>query len=613
MPPLFHTAGIGFVALAAGGYAAFIAVRRPDRRHVGLRLAAIALATLALLLAALRPTRPMPRTGQAVVLLTEGAERLPAARLAEITRGRRVFALPGAQRFRGATPLPGPALLATLAGDADSIIVAGYGIDVADRDRLPPVPIRHEAPPPPAGITTVLAGARVSLGRPFVISGTARGATGDTLELVLAGPGGPVDSVRLAGAGPQRFTLRAIPRDTGAITWSVSLRRGEAVLETDTIGVEVTAPAPPRLLVVEASPRFTTRYLRDWLGSRGGTLRVRSTLTRGRTSAIDVNPPATRAEPDLAAAITTVDLLLIDGRSLAALPAAERAAIRREVSERGLGVLLIPDDALRSPAVDAFFKAAPLAPRGEEHRQQVRPRLEDIPPSEVTPVDAEPFTVATGGRRIVMEDAAGEPLVVAADRGAGRVGVTLVAAPEQWVLRGEPRAHAAYWTAVLSALARPAEPSGRWRVALPALVDAPTTLVLEGRPPAAVALVTSPDGSIDSIYLAPALLDSTRWRATFWPRRTGWHAIAPLGDATIAARFFVSGRAHWTAWRAARLAETTAPAAPADTAASAALPARREIPALIWFGLFLLAMSYLWWEQRPAVYGPRLRPPRSSS
>lgn len=591
----------GWWPLAAAGsawaLAAWLAWRRPDRRRLPARLGAITLAIGALLALWLRPTRTAPGGGVAVVL-TPGA-RADSATRATAARARAVVALPGADRSIGpATPVAGVAAAGALLAGADTIVLAGHGLDAWDLARLPARPVRVIVSAPQEGVETAAWPARLALGEPLAVQGRVRGRAADTLRLRLRGPAGVEDSAVVTGDAAASFALSALPRAAGVSAWVLELAGDSAVIAADTLAVDVRTELPPRVLVIEAAPRFETRALRDWLAAQGGTVTVRSAVSRDR-SRVASTVPATDSVP-VASEIAAADLVILDGRSLVALPPPVRSRLRTEVAERGLGLLLRPDETLFrgdgiSPAERAFFVPPGLVPAPQDARPQRRPRLPGLAPADVTPVDAEPFVLsaAPGSAALVLEGN-GDLLAARYARGAGRLGVTLVAHPHQWLVRGEPRSHAAYWATVVSALARPAAARPAWGMTLPARVDAPVELRVDGRAATGAAIAAGPDGAADSLALVPLAGDSTRWGTSWWPRRPGLHRLVLAGADTAAV--WVSAAGGWRAWAAAERREATARhAVPAPDG----VPPRREaIAAGWWFALLLVAAGYLWWEQR---------------
>jgi hypothetical protein len=540
-----------------------------------LQVLAHGIAILALAVLGLRPSRRVSVPAGDVVLATAGADAAAARRLADSA---------GAALVRIPDDVPDAAAFARTRGDARAAIVAGWGL--TDPEELGTMALIPRPAAVPAGLAHVSGPSVVALGEPLVIEGTVRGAARGAV-VTLAGPGGDADSAALGDDG--RFRLRDVPRAAGRHDYAIRVEPpGGTVAET--LGVEVTAPVPPRVLLLAAAPSFEHRALRDWLAARGGAVAVRAAVSRGRWYVELVNRAAMPLVPLTAPALAEVDVVVTDPRALAALGAAERRLLRRHVIDSGLGVVVTGvegDDALLQP-----FATTPIADLGE---RLVRPALAGLPPAR-TAVPArgaalvDRFAVGT-----VIRDGAGVALVQVAPRGAGVVAVSLVEETARWVRAGEHATYAAFWSRVLERVARP-RPVWQAAGSGPHLMDGPP-VTLVGPSGAAAVRVTSPSGAVDSVYVAPDALAPDRSRGTYWPREPGWHAVGTDGRA-----FRVAPAGAWRAREAARRVAATARAAVRASAtgdpAESAPEERRPVPLAWAFVLFVVATGYLWAARR---------------
>lgn len=562
-----------------------------------LRRAALAAAALGLLGIGVRPTRPVLVPVADAILATPGVSPRGAAVLAESLGGAPLYADPLAlRRAAAASPIR-------------HLHVAGWGLDAdawRDLDSLPVV--LHPAPPAP-GIVRVSWLPQLSLGDRLTVEGTALGAPARSW-IHLADPAGAVDSALLGDGG--RFRLRAVPRAAGHFTYVLSVGTAQHPVAAETVGVTVVPPPAWRLLFLESAPSFETRALRDWIAAQHGSAALRSAVSRGRFRTEFVNRPATALAPVTGALLAQFDVVVVDGRALAALTGAERGALRRAVSEAGLGILIVPDTAVYDgasgivPADRAFFLDFALARVPGLDARFVRPRWTGLARPITEPVPADPFTLRPRfGVESLVEDGVGGVLAQIAPRGAGRVGLSLVAGAAHWVRGGDRAAFAAYWSRLLAAVTggRAGDGAPRWTIATPGpwLVNRPVTMVVQSARPLSFALVATPSGARDTVFVARDPLDTTRGVATYWPREPGWHDIeGGAGTALFAQRP--------TAWRGIQATDrldataryAVATAGQHGAPAGGSVPGRRPISALWFFGLFLAGAGTLWSARRPA-------------
>jgi hypothetical protein len=195
-------------------------------------------------------------------------------------------------------------------------------------------------------------------------------------------------------------------------------------------------------------------------------------------------------------------------------------------------------------------------------------------------------------------------------RGRGRIALTLVRETGRWQRENDPRAFAAYWSALFTPVARKSD-AGRWVLAssAPVFVDQPVELIWRGpQPPVSKTGLVTEAGTTAAgavVPLAPEPGGPGLWRSTFWPRRSGWHRVAMPGGPSL--DFFVHGAGEWQALDAARRRAATARFAEEwESVREAALPGvvsaggNGFIPGGL-FALFVAAAGYLWLERRRAA------------
>ena len=557
-----------------------------------LRTVALCAALLALAVIGIRPSWRVGASVRDAVLTTPGATVSDAARIADSLGGAAVF-----------TNLAD--VLSHRAG-LGNLHVVGWGLDADDWVRLESIPVTFDATALPHGIEQAAWPAQIALGDRLSVDGRVAGPRGASATRVeLADPTGIVDSAAVDSTGA--FHLETEPRALGRFRYTLRLR-GAGVAET--LGVQVAPPPEWRVLVLESAPRPETTVLRDWLGRRHGVVAVRSSVSRDRVHREFVNRPATPLDQLTVSLLAQFDIVIIDGRSLAALTNDERALLRRAVDVDGLGVLLVPDTAVTDGGAARFadrdfFIDFALQRRGDVDEQLVRPLWREPGGHEPTAaaVAAEPYALSDRfGTTALIRDGSGHTLAQVAPRGAGRVALSLITGTARWRRSGLADLYAAYWSRLLAATGRPSRNLPRWSIATPGpwIVGRPVAIEAATGDTLTVVLVSGPAGGADSVFLARDA--SGRWRGIYWPRTTGWYSVA--SDSGPA--FYAQGSGSWMEVRAG---ERVAASNGAVVAArgGARLPATSlTVPAmplpLAWaFGLFLVSAGYLWSERRRLV------------
>lgn len=589
-------------------------LRRTGPRRVGRVLASLG-AAAALTWIGLRPERPSAEPLSDALLVTAGATPERVRRLVDSLHPARVFLLPSAKsKLAGADAIPDAGFLARRNPELSSVQVTGWGLTNAELEDLSGPELHFDPAPVPTGFGPVTRPARAGLGEDLVIQGEVTPGPHGTGWVYLQDPGGVVDSARIEGklrSGELgRFLLRTRPREAGR--WRYVLRTGPAALPeaAETLAVEVAAPEGLQVLVLEGAPTFETRYLKTWLARGGAGLAIRSAVSRDRTRFELVNKKTT----DLSVLsvlsanyLSGLDVVVADSRSLSALSSAERSLLLGAVKNQGLGLMLVPDPAKDGAGFLAEARSLGFKTEGagNEEERSVRLTWPGRPAPSQIPVPSLPGEL---GPRFAVSDVVRDPvgrvLAQVALYGAGRVGVTLVSEPSRWVLSGDRRSFAEYWSALLGAVGRPPQARGRLEVesGAPSRVDQPMTVRWSG-PTLGWLSVLDPTGAVDSIPLTRDRGDSTQAVGVLWPRRNGWHR---LGPASAARWIHVESRESWAgADASARLANTrlaVATRAPrAGGAGQAVSGVSRPLPLWPAFLLFIACAGYLWWWPRANV------------
>jgi hypothetical protein len=533
----------GAVVAAVTGAAglAWIEWRRTGRLR-GARMMAAVTSAGCLLILALRPTRSRAVGAADATIVTQGAVATARAPVYAIGLAR-----------RGAIQAPDLGWIGRLRAPPASVTVTGWGLEEEQWPEAPdpPLPFNVEpmlAPPPP-GISSITWPASLVLGAEAVVRGRVRPGAGSA-RVILADAGGALDSARLS-SGEVSFTLGARPRATGR--WRPTIRLDPARgVPAESLAIDVR-PAPPfRVLLLESSPSFETRFLRDWLAARGAQVMTRTLVSRARSRVTGVNLPA--LDQLSRAALDSVGVVVLRGKAGAA-PPPERRELDSAVRERGLGLVLVID-------------ATPPPP--------------------------------TLGSEVLVRDGSGAPLAEVTSDGRGRVARTSVRNSAGWKLRGDSVGYAAFWALVLGAVRRAPDTALTVEGSGPHFVNRPAVVVARGDPGMQAVTVERDGAPMDSVYLAAMPGDSAARRGLYWPPRPGWYRLGGPGGSG----FFVYDTSRWTALQAERRAQATL---------ARAGPRRRTVsdvagaPLPLWpaFLGFVLASGFLWWAQSRTRGSPR--------
>lgn len=557
------------VALAAlVGIAACVRARRP-----GWPWLVLAQAIAALVLAVLLARGTIAPAPEELVVLSPG----PAGALPPPVRGQPMVALPGADAPAGTQRVPDLATALRRHPGTRALRIHGGGLAARDREAAAGLRVAFEPGPAPVGIVALDLPERVVVGGAWRLRGRVDGIAGARVEL-REPAGRVVDGAEADADGA--FDLGASARSEGRVEYTLAVldAAGEPV-EAVRVPLVVEPGATPRLLVLAGAPDPELRALRRWALDAGFELSSRIALAPGLAQR--------RGEVALdAAALARLDLLVVDPRSWAALPAGERAGVMAAVRE-GLGLLLRVNGPL-PPAVAADWRELGFAVEPAEIAEGVvlaaPPRAPAWP--ELT---RRPVAVRAADSAVLLAAQDGAALARWRPLGRGRVGATWLTDTYKLAQSVSATAHGDLWSGVVHVLARARGPNS---LATPSGARVDQRAVVCGVAPGSQ--VIAPDGTVATLV---ARADDPRACAAYWPASAGWHRLQSgglaadfrVGDADDAVAVEATVRRNATTALARSSAAIETPVSP------------RSLPAWALFLAWLGVSATIWWRERRPV------------
>ncbi|SMB93989.1 hypothetical protein SAMN00120144_2321 [Hymenobacter roseosalivarius DSM 11622] len=577
----------------------WVALRRPNRQRLVLRLLAGAVAGAGLWLTAYPPARTVPGPRAEAILLTDGFQPDTLStllrRLGPATRLWRTSSTTGADTVMVSNLLQ----LREQQPSLRRLHVLGRGLPAADLPMLGPVRLVWHAPSARVGFRTANWTPRPELGQPLLIAGFFDNLLPDAAKSApvwvhLRAGGAPRDSVRLP-AGRGAFQLTYVPKAAGLAVYELIARRGGQILATEPVPVEVVPTRALRVLLLAGTPSFEFKFLKNQLGTRQHAVALRVGISRGLTQTEFLNQPAHDISRLTPALLTRYDAVVADASTLAGGEAQQLTAALRA---GGPGLILLADAGPlpRLTPGRAAFSIVPVATAASARPQPVR--WQGGPGRATTTV---PATVRASARlRPLITTGQGQAVVAAQRVGAGTMVVSVLPETFRWALQNDSLTYNAYWSRLLTAVARPEPATATWRVitAWPRS-NVPVEVQLTAAAfPAAAPTVRGAAGRPVTLSMRQDTRLPEWSTGQFWPDSAGWYRVALPDKASH--WFYVFGGQNWLgpenelrrqaaqAW----LATSSSP-----RAASPELT-RQSWPAAWFFGLFLLGAGFLWLEEK---------------
>lgn len=500
------------------------------------------------------------------------------------------------------------------------LTIEGDGIDPDQAGALHGITISWRRPTtlmsPFPTLLSLSAPRQLTVGERMRVEARVRGVQpGETLTLSLEGPDGSKQSTDVTPAAEGDASCHLLS-DTaaiapGAFEWKLRLgSRGEPLV----IGAVVTLPQLPRVLMLQPSPSVEGSRLQRWLAECGA-----SVLTRTRVSADHVRftnsngAPAefTQLNP---ANLADIDLVIAPDPALIALDADEQAALEAAVRNLGVGVLIMGEPQGVSPGrVLAPWEVRMDERTDGDEARMTRLRLRNGSEiEELAPVIPGELVVPSTARWLVR-DPQERTLAAAVQRGRGWVARSLVTDTWRWLQHGKPESFAAFWSHLLSAVARNSPSVGHWTLepgSKPIFASQPVRLVLLA--PATTPVTAAEVRVVSELNAAPVRLsltrdpnDRERSLALYWPGRDGWHEVRALPEGPRFA-FHVQPTNALSELQAERRRDPTARLTEGVGMVTARAESRSaeeggrtsNVADHLWFALFAVGVSLVWWIER---------------
>ncbi|MET0462199.1 MAG: hypothetical protein ABW007_03565 [Chitinophagaceae bacterium] len=570
-------------------------IKRLNRSRLALRiiLSVIAVISLALLFIPVTFTaKSADGSSKKIILVTAGAGSEPdsLSRYKHITTDLRnssanVEFIPDLSIY-----------IAGHANDISSIHITGTGIAEHEWEMLNEYKISASYDPPvsPTGIVQADWPRSISRGSQLQVQGIYNNRSGDQVKLVLSGLGTSLDSVIIGKDSSQVFSLSCQPAHNGNTLYELHSVRSDHILSAEKLPVIIHPVVKPRILLINSSPGFESKFLGTWLYENNYPVAIKNTVSRDKYEQQFLNIKATSLTAVNSTLLENFDLLIADDNALAELSASAAAAVKLQVA-KGMGLIIEVDS---SRSISAFSR--PFILRKQSAQQTTTRSLSWAGAASRKPqlaagdwfaIQPDPFA-----QQLVTDE---HQAVIAAGRlsGAGKVILNTAGTTYSWVLSGAMDSYSSFWSLLISKAARPHKKETGWRYS-PAFptVDQQTILTLEKTSVAPPVIKT---GSGDLYTDQTPYLPDT-WTANWWPATPGWQTLSNTDTASI----YVFEETDWPAAKRTALINTNIMYAEKQSSTTdtknKVMTATKSVPVWLFYAALLIACSFLWWERKAA-------------
>jgi len=568
--------------------------RRADRRRLPWRILAIWISLAALACIALPISYHTTTSGHTqvnAILLTDGFNK------DSIATNTPVFTTDGQIKkdYPKATQISNLDELTAHQPAFKQIKILGYGVDEVDLPQLDSLPISYTAPALPGGLQNISWPSKINTGEQLVVQGKFYNEGKQSVKLQLKGLNAISDSVIIPPAKTTYFQLESKPKATGRLVYQLVALAGQDTLMNESIPVTIEVSKPLRVLMLNASPNFENRFLKNWLGENGYAVASKAVISQGKTSEEYINLNKLNLQHLTTSLLNQFDLVIGDLSALKTLPSAEGANLRQQLTQQGLGIIVRADSTDKTASW--LQRDFPVNTVTAKEQLTVALKLPGLA-NNTTKLSIDPAYISyRPNTQSLVTDAEQHELAGVTLSGAGRLVFTTLNHTNTWLLAGNRADYSNLWSLLISHAAKKQPAAQSWRLAtsLPA-VDEPSKIIWQsGISPQSV--------TVNGTSIAPEQNPGIpyEWNITHWPQKTGWQTAKINNSSAI--DWFVYEKDSWNNLRKLKRLTATQNFAANQHKTSTVTKqiqqtVQKEVSKIYFYLLLLLACTFLWVERK---------------
>ena len=480
--------------------------------------------------------------------------------------------------------------------DISGLQVSGFGLSAAELKQVGDRNYDFKPASSAGGLLSVFWRDKLPSSSVLHVEGLYENTRNVPVKLVLEGLGTRMDSIVISAKQKRTFKLSCRPKQVGRAIYHLVVNDGAEEVSREPIPFSVYESGKLKIMVLAAAPDFEDKFLRNWLLENHYPAYFRTRISKDKFSVDAVNVVGTQAPAFSASMFGNYDLVVADDEELAALPEATQSRLRAAVTS-GTGLLVrLTDDKPKS----AYAKRFRVQNSNDSISSSVVPVIADEG-FKLTPIPVNgPAYIAADAQQIrVIENPAGKILLSNSMMAKGRIAASTVHTTYNWILSGATADYARYWSAVINKTARQAEKDLSWSVSpqLPAVGEE-----------LALAFQIQSDTRLPRFLLNQKAFPVQQhpilpffWQSLAWPEKSGWNEFK-IGDKHSEA-FYVYGSQDWASVKRHENIQNNQEFALKNKKHAAEEGRLTEINTQAisrwwFFGVFLLAAAFLWYETK---------------
>ena len=469
--------------------------------------------------------------------------------------------------------------------------IYGNGLTSSQLAQLNQVRVVFHPSKPISGVTNISWNARLKAGEALRVQGSYLNTSAQKAKLILKGLNTILDAVSVKSNTTFNFDLTTTPKAIGRMVYTLQTVVGTDTITQGDIPVQIDMVKPLRVLMLAASPDFETKFLKNWLAEKGYAVAARSAISKNKFNTEFINIAEQPLERLSTTTLSKFDVVLGDLSVLNNLSAAESAALKQTVADKGLGIIISADSSGKSSWLQSAFPVTRLVTKETTSALLILGKKSISAKLNNGPI----FISYKNGTQPLVTNPKNQISANSSLLGEGKLVFSTLGNTHTWVLSGNRADYDSYWSALLGKAAQK-DSAINMEVEIPSIPYTGQPLQLNVTQGAASFIRIN--GQSTAPMQNPAV--PFEWNLPYWPSEKGWQAIRQNNSVNWWYNYDVQ---DWKGIRAsARIAATKkyVQQQPVFSSVTKQIQqiVRIEVPKIYFYILLLAACTFLWIESK---------------
>ncbi len=525
-----------------------IAIRRPDKSRLWLRIPLVLLSVFFLLLLGLRPFTYIHEKAITAILLTDEFDQNQADSLLTKLPDAQLFStLPVLGFDQAVQQIPDASYLPRNFPRLELVYILGNGLQNHELPDFKGLQTHFLLNDLPEGIIETGYKKHWIVDEIFFVQGRYQHNNNEPYTLVLEGQSGATDSIQVTEPKVYFFDLKQPLKKEGKYLFQlVSKDQNGKVFNRERFPVFIAPKEKLNMLIVNDAPSFESKYFKNHWSDKGHGIAVRSAVSRNKFKTEFINFEKTNLDKITPSLLADIDVFLTSSKALHNFSNEELQALKTSIN-KGMGMVIWGDEKAINPALGAGFNKTFLdfaATKSTEKKQIIKGEQFEQKEDFELPLNG----ISFGNKSVPIK---GE---IAAYRSKGYGRIALLRSNQTYKIRldGKKPLYNALWNEILTTINKASPENRQWSVKDDALVFSgqPAGLQLYSTSKKNIGQLTA-NKENTSFHLAQHPYNPEQWQGTVRPKTAGWNTLSTK-DSKVSQWLYVHDNTDWKALQKAQ-------------------------------------------------------------